>query len=180
MATLFSNHYGTGQANTSVSTGYKASAGINHARARIKQARITVPIGGTGGTANDVWRLMTFKSSDRIFSLLVTVTGTGGAGAAHLGLYKAGANHDGAVIDTDLFASALSLINAIARVDQFKEAATLEDEDRGKTLWELADEGAGTYTSDPMEEWDLTAEISTTTTTAATEVLVEVLYTSGD
>ena len=83
------------------------------------------------------------------------------------------------MIDDDLFASALDVTSAIARTESFKEATTLGDTDRGKTLWELAAIGAASYTADPMEDWDLVGTTDTGTN-AALKLSVEIVYTSGD
>ncbi len=99
----------------------------------------------------------------------------------HVGLYKKGDADDGAVIDVDLFGSTIDWSGAIARTDYFTEAGTLDNWDRGKTLWELAAIGAASYTSDPRETWTIAA---TTTqdidaTAGAVEMLVEALYVAG-
>lgn len=154
-------------------------AGLGHSRVRKKIARMTV---GTGAVIGSELRMMQIRSSDRIGEIFVSSDGGATAFAADLGLYKVGSSdaHDGAVIDAELFASALALSTAIARVDQFKEATTLDDEDRWKTAWELAAVGAASYTEDPQEDWDIVLTVTTALTVALNEVVVEITYTSGD
>ena len=176
MATYFSDHFSSDGSNKSTADmQIRASAGISHGRLRYKKASID-----SVDTANgEQIRLAQFKSSDRIIEIYVTGDGTPSAGNMDLGLYKSGAAHDGAVIDDDLFASALDVTSAIARTESFKEATTLGDTDRGKTLWELAAIGAASYTADPMEDWDLVGTTDTGTN-AALKLSVEIVYTSGD
>ena len=176
MASFFSDHFSADGSNKStVDIQKRASAGISHGRLRYKRASID-----TVDTANaDEVRFCQFKSSDRIIEVFVTGDGTPSAGTMDIGLYKSGTAHDGAVIDDDLFASALAIDSASARVDEFTEATTLGNLDRGKTLWELATVGAASYTSDPMEDWDLVGTTDTGTT-GNLAMTVEVIYTSGD
>ncbi len=155
----------------------RLSAGLGHARLRYKRAHINV---GTAAGIGDKLRLMQFKSSDRLAQLFVTSDGGCTAGAGDLGLYQSGLEHDGAGIDADLFASALVVSAAIARVDEFKEATTLGDGDRGKTLWEQAAVGAASYTVDPGGSFDLVMTITMAVTVAVVDLVFEAIYTSGD
>lgn len=187
MSRAYSNHFNsnatpgvaTGLTDTiALDTGRRIGAGEGHARRRTKVARVQVPTAGM--TSGDELRLMQFKSGDRVFSILVTAAGDSTTYAADLGLYKSGARHDGAVIDADLFGSALAMASGVARVDEFTQATTLGNADRGKTLWELAAIGAAAYTSDPLEDWDLVLTSTATGTAAVEDIVVEVEYTSGD
>lgn len=117
-------------------------------------------------------RMVELPSSARIRDMLVSGGGEAAAGAFNIGLHKH-EDHGGAVIDDDLFATAVAK-NA-ARVDAFKEAATLNDLDRGKFLWQLADKGAGTYAADPKETWVVTFTPSTNFTTTANSFLLELV-----
>ena len=156
----------------------KVSAGIAHARERVKIAHATV--GTAGMTSGDELRLMRFKSTDRIIKLYYASAGASTTYAANLGLYLPGTAGDGAVVDADLFGNALALASGAALTEAFAESTVLADEDRGKTLWELAAVGAATYTEDPKTDFDLVLT-STATGTGAPEVLVVIAeYTSGD
>ena len=159
---------------TAVDTNARPAVGTGHARMRYHRARVLIP--ATGTTAADVIRLFTMKSADRIFELLVTSDGAGTALVCDLGLHRTGGPlHDGAVLDQDIFASLLAVNAAIARVDEFVEAGTLEQEDRGKQIWEY--DGLG-FTSDPNIQVDVTMTVTTANTTAANEIIVEA-YFSG-
>lgn len=150
----------------------RASAGVSHGRLRYAVARFDP---GEVVTVSSSVRLKQFKSGDRINSILISCPDAGTTGDVDLGIYKSGASHDGAVVDNDLFATDLDVnAAALSQVDVFDEAA-LDDQDRGKTLWELAGQS-----SDPMEDWDLTMDFPEATTDATWEVTFEVFYTSGD
>lgn len=180
---FFSNHFhSTGavaalaDASISLDTQWRAPAGVAHPRLRRKQARVVV---GTGATIGQQLRMMTFKSSDRIYNMVVSANG-GTAGAADIGAYRAGSNHDGAVLDADLFASALTIAGGVARVDNFAEAGTLGALQRGLRLWEQLVVGGQTWTADPMLEIDIVATITTAVTVSLLTLILEVEYTSGD
>jgi hypothetical protein len=159
----------------------KIGAGQGHGRERIKRAYMNV---GTAAGIGDELRFMQFKSGDRLHELFVLTDGGCTAGAMDLGLYLSGLNHDGAVLDVDLFCSALVLstatVWAAAAAEIMIESAVLTDQDRGKPLWEILAVGAGTDTVDPMLDYDLTGVVTTARTAAVTNIVVFARYTSGD
>lgn len=156
----------------------RISAGLGHAVGRIKIARASVPTAGM--TSGDELRMMRFKSGDRIWRLYWASDGGSTTYAANLGLYLAGLNGTGAVVDADLFGSALALATGAALTECFTESGVLTDEDRGKTCWELAAIGAGSDTVDPMVWYDLVLTSTATGTGAVNETLLIAEYTSGD
>jgi len=174
VATYFSDHFSTGANQTAVDRAKRPPGGVGGGVLMYKRAS-AIPTDTADG---DIIRMITMLSSDRIIQIFYSST-AGGAGTVDIGLYAAGDNHDGAVIDDDVFASAIAVTAAVARTDEFIEAATLEDQDRGKQLWQLVDEGAGTYTTDPFEQWDICFTLDTGTTTASAEFTLEVLYTTA-
>lgn len=178
MATWFSDHYSSGSSASALpATPVRPSAGVGHARKRYKRAEVTVP---ATVAVNDVVRFMTFRSGDRITDIRVHASGDFTATAdLDVGLHKAAQAHDGAVIDADLFGDALDLGAGLEDAECFIQAGTLEGFDRGKPLWFLANEGAGTYTADPGEEWDITGTVLVEATTGGT-IVIEVEYTAGD
>lgn len=174
MATYFSDHYNVlddaGLSQTSADMSHRAASGTKHARVRYSRASLTALL---TTASSDVARLMTLKSNARIHAIYIQSGGEAAAGACNVGLYKTGVNHDGAVVDADLFASASTAPSAdTARTEIMVQAGTLTDEQRGTRLWELAGES-----SDPQIEYDITMEASTTFTTTAPEIIVEVYYT---
>ena len=180
MATWFSDHYSSGvNASALPATPVRPSAGVGHARKRYKRAQITVP----NTVANDgVFRMMTFRSGDRITDIRVHANAGFTANAnLQVGLYKSGVGgqHDGAVIDLNLFGADLDLGGGLEDAEAFVQPTTLAGEDRGQPLWYVANIGGGTYTADPKEEWDLCAVIDTDDTTGGL-LVIEVEYTAGD
>ena len=182
MATQWSDHFAAAQPGLTRDSERRAGAGIGHGRVRYKRANVTLDLAPDDFAIGDVARLMTFKSSDRLFELFVSADGASTALTADLGLYQAGVSgaHDGAVIDADLFASALALNGAVARVDEFEEATTLTEFHRGLTLWEIAAIGEAAYTVDPFLDFDLAFTCTADILTADENVVVEAFYTSGD
>lgn len=188
MTTFYSNHYGpavgeTGHFTTRSVARRGVSAGERHGRLRHSHCLVTVPAAQDLGD-NDVIMAIGMKSSDRLGEVRFSMDANWGATTTfNIGLYTLGGDGDlGTVIDEDLFASAVDWAGAIARVDYFKEAGTLDDWDRFKTLWELAAIGAASYTADPVEDWVVTLQTSQdiSATAAAVELMGEVIYKSGD
>lgn len=179
MATLFSDQFGASQANSTWDSGFRPDSNISGGRLRYKRVSILIPVGGTGGTSADIWRLTTFKSSDRITNMFMSASATGGNGTTDVGVYLAGTLHDGAVVDVDLFATAVALNPALVRTDKFTESGNLVSTNRGKPLWFLADLGSGTYSTDPKIQFDICATLTQTTTVGTSEVVFEFYYTAG-
>ncbi len=179
MARFFSDYYRPpADANTALAANYKAPLGKAHGRLRVMKVYVLAPVGVLVG---EEIRLGQFKSSDRIHSIRVGCSGASGTWTVNIGLYEAGVAHDGAVIDEDLFASALAITTAIDDVEQIDETGTVTRALRGAPLWEQAAAGAASYTADPFEDWDLVMTGATgTSDTAAEPLYVEVQYTSGD
>ncbi len=163
---------------TAINTQFRPSAGISHGRMRKKIARVTLDLLPVF-TTNDIARLMQFKSSDRIFEILLTSGGDSTVLTTDLGIYESGNNHDGAVVEVDIFGADLVVNGVLARADQFTVGA-LDNFDRGLTLWELAAIGAATFTEDPFLDFDLALTATAATTTDDEPIVCEVLYTSGD
>lgn len=184
MARYYSDHFNSSgvapslasTTNVTLDTTFKPSVGIAHARMRKKRPHIVI---GTAATIGDEIRLTRFRSSDRIYDIRVTAAGATAA-AGDIGVYRSGAAHDGAVLDVDLFATAIGL-TAAARADGFTEATTLANKDRGKQLWELVNIGvASTFASDPMIDMDLVITVTTSFTVALDDIVVEIDYAAGD
>ena len=175
MTNYFSDHYTeTGLEQSAVNRNWKAPVGIAHSRLRYKVAGCTnLPL-----TTEEV-RFMTFKSTDRLIDMLVTSGGLAGAGDILFGLYYSGLNHDGAVVDADLFAPAVTTSTAVARVDHFTDGV-LTNFHRGQMLWEQAVVGAAIWTADPGGTFDLVGTVGTTFTTPAEVHQIEVHYLAGD
>lgn len=183
MSTFYSDHYTVGTPNDAVTPNVglapddpriKVTPGHKHAAIRYSRASILMTsLANPAGT--DFIRMMSLKSSDRILDLFALGVGNTST-AGNVGVYLAGDDNAGAVVDADLFASAF-LFTTVTRTDIFAESAVLADEDRGKQLWELALIGAGTDTEDPHVMYDIGIDL----TAAGTEdtIILECYYVAG-
>lgn len=171
MATWFSDHYSDGDGENALpATPVRPGAGIGHARLRYKRASITVP---ATVALNDVFRMMTFRSGDRVKDIRVHSDDGFTAGATlDLGLHLTGTNHDGAVVDADLFVDGADLGTGFDDASGWE--GSLVGADRGKPLWEVAGESAN-----PKVDYDMTVTFAGDATTGGT-VAIEVEYTAGD
>ena len=194
MATVYSDQYnadmtvedGTAAASSillastaaaqAVQKTYMAKAGTAGARSRTIIARAIIAT--IGGTSADVVRMFSLPSSARIFNLRYNSAGTSTTYAADVGLYLSGANHDGAVVDVDLFDAAAALATAQSDIDCFV-LGVLTDQDRGRPLWHLAGIGGGTDTVDPVTNYDICLTSTATLVTVIEEVVMVCEYTSG-
>jgi len=176
----YSDHFTATTSGTSIDDPRtKVASGVKHAAVRYSRASVTAPASITTG---EILHAMKLKSGDRVNAIYISCPGfTGTAQPANIGLYDG----DGVVIDADILADEATapmddLTTAIDRVDVFANAgAAIEEEDVGKPLWELADEGAGTYSEDPLEEWYVSITMGTeSSVTAGAEIVLEVFYTS--
>lgn len=190
MPTIFSNHYnssGTVEPGIGALTeelgldeGKKISAGYSHSRIRRSHAR--VGLGTVAGIGDEV-RMLTLKSSDRLYSLLFSCDGVSTAGAGDIGIYLAGNNHDGALPHADChdaFATALAMATGANRAEKFV-TGPFDEENMGLQMWELVNIVASeTYTVDPGVSFDITITMTTAQTAAMGIVQLEAFYTAGD
>jgi hypothetical protein len=191
MPTIFSNLFnssGTVEAGVgalteelALDTQKRASAGFSHARVRRTHARVGL---GTVAGVSDQVRMLTLKSSDRLYSLLLSSDGGSTAGDADLGFYKTGDAHDGALPSTnsvDCFSStAVATDTAANRVEHFV-LGDFDEENMGLQVWELINISDGaTYTSDPGGTFDITFTMTVASTVALNIVQLEAFYTAGD
>ncbi len=184
MANYYSDHFSTTVGATSVDDPpIKAPPGISHSALRYKRGSVTV---AAGVTDDEQCHFFPLKSTDRLIHLyLSTPSLTGTTMTADLGVYRT-PEDGGALVDLDLFCAAATspcddLTVAIARVDCFALGA-LEDEDRGKMLYQLVDEGLATtaYDNDPKYNFSIVLTMNTeTSVTAGAEIVLEAVYTAG-
>lgn len=110
-------------------------------------------------SATSVYRLCSIPSNARLSELLLTAADFTTAGAIHVGLHRT-TQDGGAVVDADLFATAVDLSGGpFTNLDITREAGT--------TNWALADAEKTVWqslglTADPGIEYDVTVTISTT------------------
>lgn len=125
-------------------------------------------------TTSDLARMITLPSRARIWQLFLATDGAATAGATDCGLYYAGSDHDGAVIDADYFATAV-VVTSASSADIFAERSAALAVNRGKRLWELAG-----LSSDPMVDMVITLTPSTSFTVTAPVVTLLANATLGD
>jgi hypothetical protein len=164
--------------DVTLDAGYLPGAGEAGGRLRYTRANA---LQRSTGTAEKIevgaeLRIATFKSGDRINSILFSDLNAGATGIFDLGLYLTGTGHDGAVVDLNLYATVFETdAGAETRLEMFSEAS-LTVFDSGKTIWETL--GLG---EDPHVMYDLTAVYTEITdAVAAYEQLWEIYYTAGD
>lgn len=164
-------YYGDGLA-TSDSTfvrGYTQNVGSFGARGRWFRSSITRLI-----TTSDLARMIVLPSRARIWQLFLATDGAATAGATDVGLYYAGSNADGAVIDADYFATAV-VVTSASSADIYAERSAALAVNRGKMLWELAG-----LSSDPQSMMHITMTPSTSFTVTAPVVTLLANVTLGD
>ena len=191
MPTIFSNLFNSSGTTSpgvgalteelGLDTQRRASAGFSHARVRRTHARVGL---GTVAGIGDQVRMLTLKSSDRLYSLLLSSDGGSTAGDADLGFYKTGAAHDGALPSTnsvDCFSTtAVATDTGANRVEHFV-LGDFNEENMGLQVWELINiSDAATYTSDPGGTFDITFTMTVASTVALNIVQLEAFYTAGD
>jgi len=172
MATYYSDHFSSdGISRTTRDPSKFPDVGLGASKTFNKIVHVTAL-----ALTTDVIRLCSLPSSARLIDLMISDGGEAAAGAYNVGLYKS-EGLGGAVIDADLFASALA--KGGARVDALIEAGTITKMMRGDYLWKMADTGDGTFTKDPNEIWDICITPSTSFTTTANSFLAEVKWILG-
>lgn len=122
-------------------------------------------------TANDTIRLVRVPSNARISQVLLCTDDATTAGAINIGVWQT-ADNGGAVVDADLFASALALTGGpFNNSDQTFESGEYTYAESAKPLWEVLG-----LTSDPNRDYDVVAEVSTTFNGAGTTIALKVRY----
>ncbi len=109
------------------------------------------------------------RVSQVLFSTLLSATG----GAIDVGLYDTDEDGVGAVVDVDLFASALVITTPSAKnLDITHESEEYSIAESVKPLWEVLG-----LTTDPMKDYDIAATITTTYNGATVGQVIKVRYT---
>jgi hypothetical protein len=136
--------------------------------ARVAKSAATV---SASQSQNDTIRLVRVPSNARIDAVLLTTGDASSAGNINIGVWQT-AENGGAVVDADLFASALALTGGpFARSDQTWESGEYTYAESCKPLWEVLG-----LSADPNREYDIVAEVSTTFNGADTTMALEVHY----
>lgn len=120
-----------------------------------------------------VYRMARLRSSDRVSQLTVFSDAITGGSNFDLGLYRT-ADDGGAVVDADLFGSALDLTSgSVAGADFTFESAATDIAKIEKRLWELLG-----LSADPQVDYDV-ALTGATVGSAAGTVSLRVRFTGG-
>lgn len=122
-------------------------------------------------SANSIHRFVRVPSNARISQLLFSTGDASTAGAINLGVYQTSEN-GGAVVDADLFASALDLTGGpFNNSDQTYESGEYTLAESIQPLWQVLG-----LSEDPSREYDIAATISTTYNGASVGQLLKVRY----
>ena len=112
-------------------------------------------------SVTSIIRLVEVPSNSRVTSVKL-YSGAQGAGAFDIGVYRSNAD-GGAVVDKDLFGSAVSCASAVEGVEQIRESGESTIAEMSQPLWQWAG-----MTSDPKAMLDIAAVVTTTDVTTGT------------
>ncbi|HEY4761338.1 MAG TPA: hypothetical protein VIH42_12215 [Thermoguttaceae bacterium] len=116
-----------------------------------------------------VYRMVRVPSNARITSILTGCDAITLGTSYHLGVYQTAAN-GGAVVDADVFASAVDLSSALVFTEHMLEATATDIDKVEKRLWELL-----ALAADSMRDYDI-CWTSVTNGTAAGTIATKVKY----
>ncbi len=121
-------------------------ANVDGARERHKRGVVAA---ANGDSIASIYRCFRVKSSDLLSKLVLDNASWGAACTADIGLYKT-AKDGGAVVDADLFASAVDMNAANRGLDVLRESGVITVANMEKRLWELAG-----LSADPNLDYDV-------------------------
>ena len=164
MATVNSTWIGNAVASPKVVTSANQSVG------QLFSAKSVATVSATQ-TAGDVIRLVRVPSNARIDIVLLTTGDATTAGAIDIGLYQT-ADNGGAVVDADLFSSALALTGGpFANSNQTFESGEYTYAESCLPLWQVIG-----LSADPCRDYDVAATVTTTGNGMGTTMVLEVRY----
>ena len=111
-----------------------------------------------------VIRLVEVPSNARMGSVII-YSGAQSAGKFDVGLYQTNDN-GGAVVDADLFGSAVDCASAVEGTELLRESGEFTIAEMAKPLWEVIG-----LTADPHRSYDIAATVVTTDVTTGTGAL---------
>lgn len=122
-----------------------------------------------------VYRFVRLPSNAVVHSITIRNDAITAGSSYDCGLYRTAAD-GGAVVDADLFASAVDISAGLAGTELRFEAGTTGPIDYAEyRLWQIADLGAATYATDPGYQFDICLTGNTVGTAAGT-ILLEIEY----
>lgn len=140
--------------------------------AQMKSTGVGIIEVSTATDADDELRFVRIKSNAVVKSVKVSSDAAITSGAINLGLYRTD-DDGGAVVDADLFASALAVGGGLTLSESAHESGVYGIEDRNKPLWEALG-----LSADPQIWYDVTGVVTTEMGAAGT-LCVEVEYVDG-
>ena len=165
MATVNSTWITNAVAVPKVNTDSNESVG----RAMVAKSAATVSATIASG---DIVRVVRVPSNARIDAVFLSTADATTAGAIDIGVYQT-AENGGAVVDADLFASALALTGGpFNRSEQTWESTQFTYAESCLPLWEVLG-----LTADSNREYDIAATVTTTGDGMGTTIALEVHYT---
>lgn len=120
--------------------------------ARVRHAR-GVASAANGDSIASTYRFCRIRSSDLVSKVLLDNASWGAACTMDIGIYKT-LKDGGAVVDADLFASAIDMNTANRALDVTRESGVITVANMEKRVWELAG-----LSSDPQIEYDVTGTL---------------------
>jgi hypothetical protein len=134
--------------------------------------RAAVVTSAADDSATSVFRFFRVSSTSRISQILVSAADATTAGAIDIGIYQTEDN-GGAVVDADLFASALDLTaGPYNNSDQTFESGQYTLAETEKPLWEVLG-----LSADSQREYDVCAVVTTTFNGGPTAIRIAARYT---
>jgi hypothetical protein len=142
----------------------------NQSNGRMVNAKSVATVSATI-PSGDIVRMVRVPSNARIDAVLLSTGDATTAGATDIGIYQT-ADNGGAVVDADLFASALALTGGpFSRSDQTWESGQYTVAESCLPLWQALG-----LTTDPKRDYDVALTITTTGDGMSTTVGLEVQY----
>lgn len=142
----------------------------NQSASYCKVAKSVATVSATQ-TSGDIIRLVRVPSNARIDQVLLSTADATTAGAIDIGVYQTDAN-GGAVVDADLFASALALTGGpFNNSDQTFESGEYTYAESALPLWQVLG-----LTADSNRDYDICATVTTTGNGMGTTMALAVRY----
>lgn len=141
----------------------------------LNAARLLEKVGVIASAADDsatsVYRFLRLPSNARVSQIMLSAADATTAGAIDIGLYQT-ADNGGAVVDADLFASAVDLASGpYLNADQTFESGQYTFAESQQPLWQVLG-----LTADPGIEYDLAATVTTTFNGGPTSIRLAARY----
>lgn len=155
---------------TNVDATPRVATNTNKSVGEVKSAKSHATVSATQASG-DIIRFVRVPSNARIDAVLLSTADATTAGNIDIGVYQT-AENGGAVVDADLFASALALTGGpFLNSDQTFESTQYTYAESCLPLWEVLG-----LSADSNREYDIAATVTTTFDAAGTSMALEVRY----